>query len=596
MTRWWARLAGYAVRHRGDASLLFVLTLLLVALETVKPWPIKLIVDHALTGTPLPPSVAWLAGLPGAAQPTGLLAWLTAGSILLFAVAWLCRAGQLYVKTGLGTRLTYDLGADLFDHLQRLSLRFHGRRPTGDLVQRVINDSGCVRELIINVTLPLLTSLLSLCAMVTLVWTLDPGLSLVALVVVPLLAALIPFLTRPMASCRYAHSTNEGRVYAMAEQTLTALPIVQAYGCESYEDARFRQVTQQTGQTYRRMITAEMRFQVGTTSVTAISSAAVLVLGGLHVLNGSLSVGSLLVLVSYVTSIYAPLETLAWLSSGFASVVGQSRRVMEILDVEREVRDAPHARSCRRSEPAGQSGHVRLEQVSFGYEPARPVLKHITFDVQPGETVALVGATGAGKSTLVGLVMRFYDPTEGRITLDGIDLRNLKLASLRAQFSIVLQDPILLPLSVADNIGYGRPDAPREDIQNAAWAANADGFIRALPQGYDTILSERGATLSGGERQRIAIARALLKDAPILILDEPTASLDAKTESDIMEALRRVMSGRTTFIIAHRSSTIRAADRILVLSDGQIVESGTHEQLMEAQGAYRRMFDMQART
>ena len=202
MTRWWARLAWYAVRHRGDASLLFVLTLLLVALETVKPWPIKLIVDHALTGTPLPPSVAWLAGLPGAAQPAGLLVWLTAGSILLFAVAWLCRAGQLYVKTGLGTRLTYDLGADLFDHLQRLSLRFHGRRPTGDLVQRVINDSGCVRELIVNVTLPLLTSLLSLCAMVTLVWTLDPGLSLVALVVVPLLAALIPFLTRPMASCR----------------------------------------------------------------------------------------------------------------------------------------------------------------------------------------------------------------------------------------------------------------------------------------------------------------------------------------------------------------------------------------------------------
>jgi ATP-binding cassette subfamily B protein len=596
MTRWLARLARYAVRHRGDVSLVLVLTLLLVALEAVKPWPIKLIVDHALAGTPLPPSVAWLGSLPGATHPSGLLVWLTASSILLFAVAWLCRAGQLYVKTGLGTRMTYDLGADLFDHLQRLSLRFHGRRPTGDLVQRVINDAGCVRELIINVALPLLTSLLSLCAMVTLVWTLDPGLSLVALLAVPLLAALIPYLTRPMAGCRYAHSTNEGRMYAMAEQTLTALPMVQAYGCESYEDGRFQQLTQQTGQTYRRMIGAEMRFQVGTTSVTAIGSAAVLVVGGVHVLEGSLSIGSLLVLMSYVTSIYAPIETLAWLSSGFASVAGQSRRVMEILDVEREVQDAPQARSCRRPERAGQSGHVRLERVTFQYEPDRPVLEDITLDVRPGETIALVGATGAGKSTLAGLIMRFYDPTEGRITLDGIDLRDLRLASLRAQFSIVLQDPLLLPLSVADNIAYGRPGAPRAQIHHAAHAANADSFIRALPHGYDTILGERGATLSGGERQRIAIARALLKNAPILILDEPTASLDAETESEIMDALHKAMSGRTTFIIAHRFSTIRAADRIVVLADGHIVESGTHEQLIEAPGIYRRMFDAQTRT
>ena len=237
-------------------------------------------------------------------------------------------------------------------------------------------------------------------------------------------------------------------------------------------------MTRQTGQTYRRMIAAEMRFQVGTTSVTAVSSAAVLVLGGLHVLNGSLSVGSLLVLVSYVTSIYAPLETLAWLSSGFASVVGQSRRVMEILDVEREVRDAPHARSCRCTEPAGQSGHVRLEQVSFGYEPATPGSQahHVRRPTRRNGRAR--GGDGRRQEHLVGLVMRFYDPTEGRITLDGIDLRNLKLASLRAQFAIVLQDPILLPLSVADNIGYGRHDAPREDIENAARAANA-GWVHS---------------------------------------------------------------------------------------------------------------------
>jgi ABC-type multidrug transport system fused ATPase/permease subunit len=593
VTRWWARLASYALPHNRDVLLTLILTLALVALDTLKPWPIKLIVDHVLTAEPLPASAESIRYLPGATSALGLLAWLTASSVLLFGAAWLCRVSQLYVKTGLGTRMTYDLGADLFDHLQRLSLRFHGRRPTGDLVQRVINDSGCARELIVNVVMPLLTSLLSLCAMFALVWTLDPNISFIVLLAVPLLGVLIPYLAKPMADRRYAHSTNEGRVLATAEQTLTALPIVQACGRESYEDARFRKVTEETGQTYQSMIAAEMRFQVGTTSVTALGSAAVLVLGGLHVLQGDLSVGSLLVVLSYVTSVYAPLETLAWLSSGFASAIGQARRVIEIFDVECEIRDSPHAKGYRPAD-SSQCGHVRLERVTFGYELDRPVLKDVTLDVRPGETIALVGATGAGKSTLVGLIMRFYDPNYGRITFDGTDLRDLRVASLRAQFSIVLQDPFILPLSVADNIAYGQPDATREQVLNAARAANADRFIRALPEAYDTVVGERGATLSGGERQRIAIARALLKDAPILILDEPTASLDAETESDIMDALNRLMKGRTTFIIAHRFSTIRAADRIVVLEQGQLVESGTHEQLMDARGAYRRMYDAQA--
>ncbi len=595
MTRWWVRLIAYALKHRGDVLRTVMLTLALVLLDTLKPWPMKLIVDNVLTARPLPSSVSWIPHLPGAGSGLGLLVWLTAASVLLFIGGWFCRMQQLYVKTGLGTRMTYDLGADLFDHLQGLSLRFHGGRPTGDLVQRVVNDSGCVRELIVNVIMPLFTSLLSLCAMFGFVWTLDAPVSVVVLLAIPLLAMTIPHLARPMAERRYAHSMNEGRLLAMAEQTLTALPMVQAFGREAHEDARFRGVTQQFGQTYLGMIAAEMKFQVGTTTITAVGTAAVLIVGGFHVLEGRLSVGTLLVLLSYVSSLYAPIETLAWLSSGFASASGQARRVLEILDIEREVRDAPHARAYRPA-IASTCGHVHFDRVWFEYEEGCPVLKDISLEVHAGETVAVVGATGAGKSTLASLIMRFYDPTRGRIVLDGLDLRDLRLSSLRAQFSIVLQDPFILPLSVADNIAYGRPGVTTDQIVEAARAANADRFIAALPRGFDTVVGERGATLSGGERQRIAIARALLKDAPLLILDEPTSSLDPETEAQIMDAVKRLIRHRTTFIIAHRFSTIRRADRIVVLDHGRIIESGCHRTLLENGGVYRRLYESQAVT
>jgi ATP-binding cassette subfamily B protein/subfamily B ATP-binding cassette protein MsbA len=571
-----------------------LLTVALVAFDTLKPWPVKLAIDNVLSRHPLPPSAAWIGALPGAASPSGMLAWLTAGIGFLFLAAWLSRMARSYIQTGLGNQMSYDLGAELFNHLQRLSLRFHGRHPTGDLVQRVTSDCTCASELAIHVVIPLLTSLVSLVAMFTLMWRLDALLTVVAVLAAPLLAIVIKMLAGPMSDRRYEQSVLEGSLMGMAEQTLTALPIVQAFGREAHEDMCFQQLSLKTGRAYLRTIAAEVRFQVSTGAVMAAGTAAGMALGGYHVLQGRLTIGSLLVLLSYLTSLYAPMETLAWLSSGFASAAGRGRRVFELLDFAEDVRNCPGARPVP-AIPSSEGAHVRIEDVTFGYDSRSPVLKRLNLDVRPGETVALVGATGAGKSTLAALLMRFYDPDQGRITLQGIDIRELQLASLRAQFAVLLQECLLLPLTVADNIAYGSPGATREQIIEAAIAANADGFIRALPRGYDTVLGERGATLSGGERQRIAITRALLKKAPILILDEPTSALDSETEFLILEELERLMRGRTTFIIAHRLSTVRRAERIVVLERGEVVGSGTHEQLLSSPGLYRNLYNAQLR-
>jgi ATP-binding cassette subfamily B protein/subfamily B ATP-binding cassette protein MsbA len=488
--------------------------------------------------------------------------------------------------------MAYRLGATLFEHLQRLSLRFHNRKPTGDLVRRVTTDSGCVRELIIGVWLPMLTALVTLIAMFAVMWRLDPLLALLALLVAPILGVLIKVFDGPMTDRTYRHQQLEGEMMTLAEQTLSALPIVQAFAREPHANNRFRGLAEKSLGAYLNSILAQLQFKIGLNGTTALGSAAFMVIGGLRVLEGSLTVGGLLVLLAYLTSLYTPMETLAYLSSGFASAAARARRVFEVLETEQEVREAPGARPVP-ARPAEQRGHLRLQRVSFGYEPDRPVLHEISLEVRPGQTVALVGATGAGKSTLAALIPRFFDPWRGRISFDGVDLRQLQLASLREQIALVLQEPFLLPLTVAQNIAYGRPQAARAAIEAAARAANAEEFIRTLPRGYDTVIGERGATLSGGQRQRLAIARALLKDAPVLILDEPTAALDARTEALLLEALERLMAGRTTIIIAHRLSTIRRADQILVLERGRVAERGDHDALLAARGAYYHFHSLQ---
>lgn len=589
MNYWWIRLTRYARPHRLGLTSVTLLMLGGVGLEVLKPWPMKLIIDSVLADRPLPVSAAWLRGLPFGASRPGLLGLLTLATVVLFLAGWAVRTAQGYVQAGVGSRMTYGLAVDLFDRLQRLSLRFHGRQPAGDLVHRVTQSTGCVRELILNFYLPLITSLTSLGMMLAVMWRLDRTLSILALVTIPLLGLTIRVLSGPMAERSHEEMQVQGEAYSLAEQTLTALPVVRAFGQEDLEDRRFSVLQNRVGRAYLRTISAQLAFQVATGTVTALGTAAVLWVGGIHVLDGEISVGTLVVFVSYLASLYTPLESLAYLSMGFATASAGAKRVFEIMESDDCVRDRPRAKALT----SRSTGRVLFESVDFGYEPGRPVLHGIDIEATPGETVALVGPTGAGKSTLVSLIPRFFDPCKGRILLDGRDIRDIRIASLRAHMAIVLQDPFLLPMTLAENIAYGRPQASRADIERAAVDANAEGFIRGLPKGFDTVIGERGATLSLGQRQRLSIARAFLKDAPILILDEPTSALDAATEASLIAALERLMIGRTTFIIAHRLSTIRRASRIVVIDKGRTVENGTHRDLLQLNRIYRRYYDLQ---
>jgi ATP-binding cassette subfamily B protein/subfamily B ATP-binding cassette protein MsbA len=579
----------YALRRKAALAVLVAALLAKIALDVLKPWPMKILVDHVLHGRPMPAALAdAVALLPGAGDPDGLLAWCVGGTVVLFVLTWTLGLAVTLAGLSLGQRMVHDLGAELFGHLLRLPMGFHVRRPVGDSVRRLTADCTCVATIVKDALLPVLGAVVSLGVMFVILCRLDAVLTLLALGVVPCLVLILYRYAGPMVQRSYEQQQVEGRLYDVVEQTLSAVPVVQAFGQEEQADRRFALGTQATLDATLAKTSVQLRFKVLTGLTTAVGTAAVLWVGALHVLDGQLSVGSVLVFLSYLASLYAPLAALMYTSTTLQGAGGSARRVLELLQTETEVADRTGAPPL-----AAAGGQVRLEGVTFGYEPGRPVLRNVSLEIPAGQTLAIVGYTGAGKTTLVSLVPRFFDPWEGRVLVDGQDVRGVQLASLRRQVAVVLQEPFLLPLTVAENIAYGRPGASRQEIEAAARAAHAHAFIARLPEGYDTLIGERGATLSGGERQRLSIARALLWDAPVLVLDEPTSALDADSEGFLLAALGRLMKGRTTLLIAHRLSTIRHADRIIVLDEGQVAEEGTHAELLARQGLYAHLHSIQ---
>ena len=433
-------------------------------------------------------------------------------------------------------------------------------------------------------------ALITTAGLVFVMWHMDAGLTVMALAVAPFMAGVSFMLGRPIRLAARARRQIESRIQAHVQQTLSGVPVVQAFTQEERQHRRFKEFTATAIKAQQRSTLVRGIYSLGSGLVGSIGTAAILWVGATHVLQGSLSIGSILVFVSYLGALQVQLKAFTGIYGALQGAGASVERVMEVLGSGEEVRDktgaVPLAARCK--------GHVRYEEVTFGYQREDgPVLEGVSLEVKPGQTVAIVGPTGAGKSTLVSLLPRFFDPWCGSVSIDGIDVKDVQLKSLREQIALVLQEPFLFPMSIADNIAYARPNAEKDDIIKAAKAANAHEFIMQLPEGYDTVVGERGATLSGGEKQRLSIARALLKDAPILILDEPTSSLDAQTEELLMQALHTLMEGRSTLIIAHRLSTIREADMIVVLHDHTIAEAGTHLQLLHDRGLYAHMYDLQ---
>jgi ATP-binding cassette subfamily B protein len=558
------RLLRQARPYLAHIGALFLLNLLAGALVLLTPLPLKIAVDR-FDSRPLPGFLEAL--LPGAGPRSDAAVFgLAAG--LLVAIALLSHlqdlAGTL-LRTYVGEKVVLDFRARLFRHVQRLSLTYHDTKGTADSTYRIQYDAPAIQYITIDGVIPFLTEGFTLVMMLTIILRIDWQLALVALAVSPLLFLATRVYRRRMRSQSREVKKLESSALSVIEEVLAALRVVKAFGQENREQERFLRHSGESLVARLRLLFLENVFALLVGVTMAAGTAAVLFIGMSHVRAKTLTLGDLLLVMGYVALLYGPLKTISRKVTGLQSHLASAERAFALLDEAPDVAERPDARPLRRA-----AGAVAFRNVSFAYGPDRPVLRDVSFEVGPGTRLGIVGMTGAGKTTLVNLLTRFYDPTAGQVLLDGVDLRDYRLADLRNQFALVLQEPVLFSTSIAENIAYARPDASEADIVAAAKAANAHDFIARLPHGYQTTVGERGMCLSGGERQRIALARAFLRDAPLLILDEPTSSVDVRTEAGILEALGRLMRGRTVFLITHRPSALRDCDTLLAIEYGRL--------------------------
>jgi ATP-binding cassette subfamily B protein/subfamily B ATP-binding cassette protein MsbA len=568
--------------YRALFSFALAQVALIAGAELLKPWPLKLIIDQVLGGQPL----AW--PLVAGWSREGLLLAACAGLVGIYLVLGGLNVLNNYTTIRIGQSMVNDLRGALYNHLQRLSLAFHHRRQVGDLLYRVTADTYAIQTLTMNGVFPILASLILLVGMTAVMLRLDWLLTLLALGICPLLFVTISAMSgRINAAATTAHE-RESTIYSLVQRTMSAIRVIQAFTKEEEEHRRFMAASADSLKANLRLYNLQTLYAGVVNIVIAVGTALVVWVGARHVLDGVLSVGELVVFTSYLASLYGPINTISQTLGMIEGARAGLTRVQEILAVERGLPEGKRVMS-----KAEIRGEIRFERVTFAYPASQPVLHDVDLQVAPDQTVAIVGPTGAGKSTLVSLLPRFYDPQEGRVLIDGTDVREFTLASLRQQIAMVLQPPLVFPITIGENIAYGRPGASPAAIEQAARLARIHEMIVRLPQGYNTLVGEQGATLSEGERQRLTIARAILRDAPILILDEPTSSVDAETEALIMQGFEQLMAGRTTFIIAHRLSTVRRADVIVVVRGGQIVEQGSFTELMRWQGPFAALYRTQ---
>lgn len=572
--------------YRSFGALIAVALLMMVisiGFNAFKPWPIKWLIDDVLPQASSE-SLIWNGihfSIPEAiAAACGVY-------ILTYLFHGVTNVANNYVLIRIGLDALLKIRTQLYSYLQYLPLHFHDRRRSGDSTFRVAYDSQAIQTFFNRGFATIISSFLTLLVTLVLMFQMNPRLAWVSLAVVPFLWGAILLFAKKIRNESARLQQEESDVLARAQEGLTSIRIVHAFGREAFEVQEFEKEARHSYDANLQLTLTNVISGLVVGFITAIGAAGILYLGAHEVIRGSLSIGDLWVFLAYLASLYVPLEQLSYTAWSMEGAAAGMQRVFEILDAEDSVPEKPHAKVMARPQ-----GRLDFESVHFGYESDHPILKGLSFSIQPGETVAVVGGTGAGKTTLLSLIPRFYDPTQGRVLMDGTDLKEFTKKSLRSHQAIVLQDTLLLSGTIEENIAYGRPGASAAEIMAAIQEAQAADFIRQLPQGIQTQVGERGVRLSGGQKQRIGIARAFLKKAPLLLLDEPTSALDLETESEIMETLKRLVKGQTTLMITHRLSTVHSlAHRILVLEHGKLVEEGSGEELLKKNGLYARLWN-----
>src|SRR5579862_7952637 len=554
----------------------------------LEPWPLKIVLDTVLKSKPLQ---GWLGHLIQSTVGDDKLAILKLSAIAALVIAStgaLSSSTEKYLTTSVGQWVMHDLRRTLYSHIQRLSLAYHDQKQTGDLISRVTGDIDAIQSFVASGILGALINCLTLVGMVGVMFYINWRFTLIALSVAPVLFVLIYSFTRSIKKASRELRKKESEIVSVIQEVLSSIHVVKAFAREDYEQHRLEEESLESVEIALRARSLKAKLSPIVEIIVACGTSLVLWFGARMVLAGSLSAGSLVVFILYLAKMYKPMQELSKMTDAYSKAIVGYERVREVLETEGEVIDLPGARQAGRLK-----GEIEFQDVHFSYQQAGAVLKNMSFRIEPGQVAAFVGPTGAGKTTIISLIPRFYDVTSGVVKIDGQDVRRFKQKSLRQQISFVLQDTVLFHAPVWHNIAYGKPEASRSEILHAAEIANAHEFIDKMPDGYNTMIGERGITLSGGQRQRIAIARAVLRNSPILILDEPSSGLDAGSEKLVFEALDRVMEGKTAIVIAHRLATVRRADVIFVIEDGTIVERGGHEELLQAGGLYSKLYALQ---